>query len=120
MDTQLRYYGRTRPALHCGTLNGRDVYLLDVDMLAPRTDASFGPAIVRRSEGTSEQATPVFLGAMDILGPVSAVVWSDSDAAVRAKAWVVEVCTERADKLRSIAENLRGPTSKLDTEVSPS
>ena len=101
MDTRLQYFGRYRLAEHCGFLRihgvQREVYFLDVEA------DGHARAIARQVPGT-DQAKPIFLGAMDSdLGPILSVEWSDSAAAVRAKAWVVELCIARAQRLISIA-----------------
>jgi len=118
MDTRLQYFGRYRLAEHCGSIriHGalREVYFLDVEpgvILHAR-------AIVRCTPGT-DQAKPIFLGAMDSdLAPISSVEWSDSDAAMRARTWVAEECSHRAAKLAplvALADSLH-----ITTEVSPS
>jgi hypothetical protein len=112
MDTQLRYYGKLRHAAHCGTLDGRDVYFLDV--------VGFGRAIVRRSVGTMDQTTSIFIGIMNTpdLDPISCVVWSGSDAAATAKQWVLEQCSERAAALLGLVEDLRADGLRC-VEASP-
>jgi len=103
MDTRLQYFGRYRLAEHCGTLHGRDVYFLDADV-----PTDIRRVIVRRSEGTPEQATPICEVNSDSgLEQLSAVEWSDSEAAARAKAWLIELWTERANKLLGLADILR-------------
>jgi hypothetical protein len=119
MDTTLRYYGRLRTAHHCGVLHGRDVYYLDVDLLAPRIDIGFGCAIVQVSTGTTDQTRPIFLGASHSdsdLDAVLAIQWSDSEAAGRARGWVAEECSGRGQKLIRLASKMRGELA----EVSPS
>jgi hypothetical protein len=120
MDTTLQYYGRLRTARHCGVLNGRDVYYLDVDLLAPRINVGFGSAIVRVSVGTTDQTTPIFRGASHCesdLDAVLAIEWSDSEAAARARAWVVEECLGRGQKLIRLASKVRGDADLAEVSV---
>jgi hypothetical protein len=119
MDTTLQYYGRLRTAHHCGVLHGRDVYYLDRDSLAPRSDIGFDRALVRVSIGTTDQTTPIFRGASHSdsnLDAVLAIEWSDSEVASRARAWIAEECLGRGQKLVRLASKMRGEPA----EVSPS
>lgn len=100
MDIRLQYYGHSRPASRCGTLGGRDVFLLDVD--------GRRQAIVRRSAGTSEQATPIFIEPDSDFTKVGLIEWSDSEAATKAKAWIHDLCTAQAAKLLTLANSLSG------------
>lgn len=97
-DTRLRYFGKLRPAAHCGKLHGREIYLLGDE---PKQ------ALVRLSRGTTDQASPLFLtDAQPDFDQIVAIEWSPSEAAAKAKLWIRDLCTERAAKLSALASSL--------------
>jgi hypothetical protein len=112
MDTKLQYYGQLRHAAHCGMLYGRHIYYIESD---GRT------AIVLRSLGTADQASPIFCAALeDDIEEMTEIEWADNDAAHRARAWAANSCRVRGEKLVCAAAKLVCLAAKLRGEVSPS